>query len=270
MSRRHKDKEKENIKAKITPFKLQHMESLEDSHSPKGIHCFEISYDKIKQILSHHFDDDILTNTSFLLDLFGFNTLEVKKLVFKFTLDKEKWAQSMGLLDEIRIDGENVIIPKRLFKTFFELIIPEMPQKEEAKRKGRPKVKQLLSTVADNKVVTFFKDTLKAVKKKCKEMFDGLVQFCVCFLKGIFLVFSPNEDPYGKISHYHRMLVNKIDGIPLRKTLNNNYKWYVEWKEAGVETTKEKAEKKKHRRWEKLIRWIYDHLINLAPEYAFA
>lgn len=190
-----------------------------------------------------------------------------RKDAFKFKLDKEKWAQAMGYLDEIQIDGENVIIPKRFFCTFIELLIPEIKMKQKG---GRPKVKQLLNTIADSKVVSCFKETLKTVKEKCKELFMGIAQYCVCFLKGIFRAFKPNEDPYGVISHYHRILDGKVEGLPTRRTIQNHYNWFVGWKETMIMTAKEKNELANHIIWEKLIKWICDHLLKLAPQFVNA
>jgi len=204
-----------------------------------------------------------------LRDLFSslYISIVEKKDAFKFQLDKEKWAQAMGYLDEIQIDGENVIIPKRFFCTFIELLIPEKKLKQQ---RGRPKVKQLLNTIADSKVVSCFKETLKTLKKKSKELFMGIAQYCVCFLKGIFRAFKPNEDPYGVISHYHRILDGKVEGLPTRRTIQNHYNWFVGWKETMIMTAKEKNELAKHIKWEELIKWICDHLLKIAPQFVYA
>ena len=204
-----------------------------------------------------------------LRDLFSYLWIPgyERKDAFKFQLDKEKWAQAMGYLDEIQIDGDNVIIPKRFFSTFLDLLIADKRMK---KKGGRPKVKQLLNTIADSKVVSCFKETLKTVKKKCKDFFKGVAQYCVCFLKGIFRAFKPNEDPYGVISHYHRILDGKVDGLPTRRTIQNHYNWFIGWKETMIVTAKEKAELAKHIIWEKLIKWICDHLLRLAPQFVNA
>ena len=215
------------------------------------------------------YNKDICIENLTLKDIFSslYISIVERKDAFKFQLDKEKWAQAMGYLDEIQIDGENVIIPKRFFCTFIELLIPEKRIKQKG---GRPKVKQLLNTIADSKVVSCFKETLKTVKKKCKELFMGIAQYCVCFLKGIFRAFKPKEDPYGVISHYHRILDGKVEGLPTRRTIQNHYNWFVGWKETMIMTAKEKNELANHIIWEKLIKWICDHLLKLAPQFVNA
>ena len=248
---------------------------LGSNYADRVLNGFFVTHPLLKKTITSCLEGTLLYNKEknienlTLRDLFSslYISIVERKDAFKFQLDKEKWAQAMGYLDEIQIDGENVIIPKRFFCTFIELLIPEKKLKQQ---RGRPKVKQLLNTIADSKVVSCFKETLKTVKKKCKELFMGIAQYCVCFLKGIFRAFKPKEDPYGVISHYHRILDGKVEGLPTRRTIQNHYNWFVGWKESMIKTAKEKAELAKHIRWEELIKWICDHLLKLAPQFVYA
>ena len=168
------------------------------------------------------------------------------------------------------IDDKWVKIPRSFFEVHLDETPPYEAVLEEKSKRGRPIVKRLISRIADSEVVGYFKKTLKTAQTKCVELYEGISQFCVCFLKGIYNAFSPDDDPYGRISHYHRILDEALIGIPTRKTISNCYKWFVEWKTVYTNTVKEKAEKAKHRLWMKLIEWIQSFLLEIAPQYAIA
>lgn len=170
----------------------------------------------------------------------------------------------------IEIDDKWVKIPRSFFKVHLDETPPFEAVLEEKSKRGRPLVKRLISKIADSEVVDYFKKTFKTVQKKCVELYEGISQFCVCFLKGIYNAFCPDDNPYGKISHYHRILDEALIGIPARKTISNCYKWFVEWKTVYTDTVKEKAEKAKHRLWMKLIELIHSYLLEIAPQYAIA
>ena len=141
---------------------------------------------------------------------------------------------------------------------------------EENTRRGRPSVKRLLKRFSDSQVVKIFKKTKKAVIKKARRLYEDIAQLSVCFLNAIFHVFGSGEDPYGTLSHFHRILSPEEPELPTRKTLSNKYRWYAEWHQAAIETAKEKAERLRHCLWERLIDWISRYLQELAPQYAFA
>jgi hypothetical protein len=48
-------------------------------------------------------------------------------------------------------------------------------------------------------------------------------------------------------------------------------KWFVDWRPVAVvkETVKEKKERFRHKIWKRLIEWIYNHLLEVVPQYAF-
>ena len=169
---------------------------------------------------------------------------------------------------DIEIDDKWVKIPRSLFEVHLDETTPYEAILEEKSKRGRPIIKRLLSKIADSEVIGYFKKTLKTVQTKSVELYKDIAQFSVCFLKGIHNVFCPDDDPYGKISHYHRMLDEAINGIPTRKTISNCYKWFVEWKVVCTDTVREKAEKAKHRLWMKLMEWIQSYLLKIAPQYA--
>ena len=171
---------------------------------------------------------------------------------------------------EIEIDDKWVKIPRSLFEVPLDETTPYEDVLEEQKHKGRPTITRLINKIADSEVVSYFKKTLKTAKAKCEKLYSDITQFCVCFLKGIFNIFSPAEEPYGKVTHYHRILSASIRGIPTRKTLSNNYNWFVKWRVTNSGEARDKVNKIKHRIWEKLIKWIQNFLMKIAPQYAVA
>ena len=175
-------------------------------------------------------------------------------------------------LHEIEVDDKWIKIPRPYFEDSLSSIRLEEYKEsyaEEKRNKGRPWLKRLIDKVEDSKVVDWFKTTLHEAKEKCKELYQGITQVAVCFLKGIHEVMVPDADPYGKVSHYHRMLAEEIPDIPSRETLSRHYKWFVSWKKTETyEDGKAKNERHKHRIWERLVQWIKNFLIELAPQYA--
>lgn len=182
---------------------------------------------------------------------------------------------------DIEIDDEWVKIPRKylersiLFSGWGNQIIEEAQSPVEKPKRGHPWLSRLINNVEDSKVVDWFKTTLNEAKKTLKETYQNITQFAVCFLNGIHKAFCPDDDPYGKLSHYHRLLVNPeepekgIPSIPSRETLSRHYRWFRDWREAVTyEDRKAKKEKRKHRIWEKLIQWIKVFLLKLAPQYA--
>lgn len=144
-------------------------------------------------------------------------------------------------------------------------------EKKQSKR-GRHWLKRLVDKVEDSTVVGWFKTTLNKAKEMVQELYQDVTQFAVCFLKGIHEAFCPDDAPYGKLSHYHRMLVNpdaEIPDIPSRETLSRHYRWFRDWREEVIyEDRKAKREKYKHMKWERLIQWIKEFLLAMAPQYA--
>ena len=175
-----------------------------------------------------------------------------------------------SLIGNIEIDDKWVKIPKSFFEVLLDETTPYEDVLEGQKHKGRPTITRLIKNIADSEVVGYFKKSLKTAMEKCKKLYSDITQFCVCFLKGIFNIFSPANEPYGKVTHYHRILSDSIEGIPTRKTLSNNYKWFVEWRVTDSREARDKVNKIKHRIWEKLIEWIQNYLLKIAPQYAIA
>ena len=172
---------------------------------------------------------------------------------------------------EIEVDDKWVKIPRRYFEdSLFTIRLEEKQETcaEEKRNKGRPWLKRLIDKVEDSQVVGWFKTTLHEAKEKCKELFQDITQVAVCFLKGIHEVMAPDEDPYGKMSHYHRLLAGEIPKVPSRETLSRHYRWFVNWRKAVTyEDGKAKNERYKHWIWERLVQWIKVFLIKLAPQY---
>lgn len=249
MSRRHKENEiKEN-------YKPQQMESHTDGHLRDTSNQDSAS----KKLFS---------GLTFTKRLTFSSTVVIEKIVsgvmkafsnHEFELD-DKWIKiPRSAFDEL---GDGWLLNYRKMK--------ESKSEESPKKKaGRNPIKSLFKKVADNKVMEFFHDTLCEVKKKCMELYENITQYSICFLHGIHKAFSPGEDPYGKISHYHDMIKQDIWDFPDRKTLNNYNNWFVNWKPVLFnESPKEKNERYRHSIWQQLIEWIYYYLQNKAPEYA--
>ena len=234
MSRRHKENDIDNIKP-------QQAESHEDGSQERHYH---------------------------LLDFLKFTITKRDGKKDRFSPDKIASAISKAFSkayedDKIEVDDVYVKIPRRYVEHY------ELFEEEQRKSKaGRNPIKRLFARIADSKVVQFFHDTLDAVKLKCEELYEDITQFSVCFFKSAFKVFSPDDDSYGKQSHYHRIFADEVPDFPSRKTLNNWCKWFDEWKPAIFnESRTEKKERARHRLWEKLIEWIQRYLLQIAPQY---
>ncbi len=170
---------------------------------------------------------------------------------------------------EVEFDEHWVKIPRKYFEDFPQPKIKADFDNEEASNKnknGRPTIKRLFNCITDNKVVDLFKETLSAVKKEVVKLYQNITQYTICFFEGSNQVFAPEEDSYGKLSHFHRMLKEEIDDLPTRRTISYYWKWFVDWKPInGIkENNKEIRKKKKHRLWEKLIKWIIDKLLKVC------
>ena len=174
--------------------------------------------------------------------------------------------------DTIEMDDKWVKIPRSYFdEGFFKLHVDKDVEEEATHGRGRRFLNRLINTIADSKFVSYVKDSYKAVKEKCVELYENTTQFATCFLRAAFKIFAPEDDPYGKMSHYHSLIEHELPGLKSRKTLNNYYKWFVEWKPAVTyESPKAKKERFKHKLWEKLIAWLCKHLLEIAPQYAYA
>lgn len=232
MSRRHKENDIDNIKP-------QQAESHEDGSQ-------ESEYSFLNNFLKFSVTRKRLgTSTRYL----------AKKIASALITAFEK--------HEIEVDEEWVKIPRRYVEKY------DLFEEEQRKSKaGRNPINRLFASIADSKVVQYFHDTLDAVKLKCEELYEGITQFSVCFLKASFKVFNPDDDPYGSISHYHRILENEVLELPTRKTLNNWCKWFDEWKPVIFnESRTEKKERARHRLWKRLIEWIRSFLTQLVPQY---
>ena len=243
MSRRHKEND-------INTYKPQQAESHADgSLRDKGLSCLGLSIKNFtvtkRDGSKDKFSSDIIMNAI----VKAFEKMDVEM--------DDKWLK----------------IPRRYFEETLSTIrltaLGQEPPPNEKRNKGRPWLKRLIDKVEDSKVVGWFKTTLHEAKEKCKELYQDITQVAVCFLKGIHEFMAPDEDPYGKLSYYHRMLVKEIPDIPSRETLSRHYRWFVNWKKAETyEDAKAKNKRHKHRIWERLIRWIKEFLMELAPQYA--
>lgn len=175
-----------------------------------------------------------------------------------------------GLVDlKLEIRDDMICMPRCMFPEKWIRFYQELskPNNEKEKKSGRKPIKRLFNKIADSKVVGYFKETLSAVKETFEEYYEGIKQFCVCFYNSAFQAFSPKEDPYGKLSHYHRIISKEVEGIPTRKTLSNAYNWFITWKKCQISTLSEQAEETRHKMWALLIKWIYEYLLKLAPQY---
>ncbi len=242
MSRRHKEPETKNCKPQELKFSV---ETLKTS-------IFDVLSDKLKSVIYE---------ISPIIDIFSgvgdFKCLSKTGDIINFAIESCDFEE----------DEDYIKIPRRYFGK-------HAPDGETKRKRGRPVVDRLMAKIEDSKVVSFFKDSLKSAKKKAKELYQDVTQYCVCFLKGIYKAFNPEDNPYGKLSHYHRILAEgKIEGLPTRKTLSNHYLWFDTWRKdecGSPNDPKAKAESLKHKIWNKLIIWIYEYLLGIAPQYAVA
>ena len=205
---------------------------------------------------------------------------------FRFTVSSTTLAGKLAALAKvvssslqsisIDIDDEWIKFPRRqiekvIGKSYLDYFREEANsqyEREEPKR-GRNPIRRLINKISDSKVMEIFRNTWDDVKSKCVELYENVTQLSVCFLKSIHRAFAPDDDPYGKISHYHVMLEREIPNFPTRKTLSNYYNWFVNWKPILFnESTKERKERHRHGIWKQLIEWIYYYLLDNYPEYA--
>ena len=211
-------------------------------------------------------------------------------IIKNFTITKRDGSEAQFSLDkimnaiinafskqEVEVDDEWLKIPLSAFQPleerspfrFWKKKRSQPEEEPEKSKRGRNPIKRLIDKISDSKVMDFFHNTWDAVKKKCEELYENVTQFSICFLRGIYRAFCPDDDPYGKISHYHEMLNNEICNFPTRKTLSNYYNWFVNWIPVVInETPKEKKERHRHSIWKQLIEWIYFYLLRIAPKYA--
>lgn len=233
-----------------------------------------------------HADGSPRVNRS-LFSGFGVSNFTVTKRdgsKFGFSLNKVISAiKSAFEKKEVEVDDNWVKIPRRYFdddvlspSEFLGYIsergLHEFSAQEDKPKRGHPKLRQLINKFKDSEVVGWFKSACAEAKSKAKEIYQDLTQMSVCFLRSIHLAFSTeDDDPYGKVSHYHQMLENEIPGLPSRETISRNYRWFVNWKallSEKYEDAKRKKERYKHWLWERLIEWIRQYLLELAPQYA--
>jgi len=248
MSRRHKEND-------IDTYKPQQAESHADG-SPRDRH-FSRSESFLSELLANSVTKRDASKDSFSLS----------RIIHAIREAYEK--------RDVEVDDYWIKIPRRYFEEplsrIRQIAFSQEPPAEEKSNKGRPWLKRLIDKVEDSKVMGWFKSTLHEAKEKCKELYQNVTQVAVCFLKGIHDVMAPDEDPYGKVSHYHRMLVadKSIPDIPSRETLSRHYRWFVNWRKAVTyEDGKAKNERHKHRIWERLVEWIKEFLNKLALQYA--
>ena len=198
--------------------------------------------------------------------------------IFSFSTDKIIAAIEKAFSkQEVEIDDKWLKIPLSAFQPleersplrFWKRNRSQPEEEPEKSKRGRNPIKRLIDKISDSKVMGFFRNTWDAVKKKCEELYENVTQFSICFLRGIYRAFCPDDDPYGKISHYHEILHDEIRDFPTRRTLSNYYNWFVNWRPVLInESPKEKKERHRHSLWKELIEWIYYYLLKIAPEYA--
>ncbi len=223
---------------------------------------------------SHRVKRFSISSASLLNKLLTFTVAKRDESKDRFSLSKISDAIRKAFeKKDVEVDDEWVKIPRRYFEDPLSPIgltaFSQEPPPEKKRKKGHPWLKRLIDKVEDSLVVKWFKTTLHEVPKKCKELYQDITQVAVCFLKGIHEVMAPDEDPYGKMSHYHRMLAKESPDIPSRETLSRHYRWFVNWQKAqNYEDGKAKNERHKHRIWERLVNWIKEFLLTLAPQYA--
>jgi hypothetical protein len=244
MSRRHRENET------VDNYKPHQVESHEDGHQKKSRFTIGAS-------------------------IFINNFLTIGKrdvTLSKFSVDKIIHSVVRAFSDKkIEVDDKWVKIPRSYFESSTENIGEFVTEKLEPPKKEPSFVKRLFSKIDNSELVRLFKSTLQEVKVKCIELYENVTQFAVCFLRGSNQAFTPDDDPYGKLSLYHRILEPDVENLQTRKTLNNYMKWFVDWRPVAEvkETVKEKKERFRHKIWKRLIEWIYNHLLEVVPQYAF-
>lgn len=254
MSRRHKESETERS------YGPQQVESHEDGHQKKSRWTIGASsiLNKLFTVTKKDTDSDLQCHIA----------EKIVKAIGR--------AFSKAFNDEsIEVDDKWVKIPRSYFETEVSSldIEKEVIEREGSTHgRGRKFLNQLINNVADSKIVSYVKETYKEAKKKVRQFIENTTQFCACCLDGLFKTFSPSDDPYGKLSHFHRLLAPEFPDLQSRKTLSNYYKWFIEWRPSLTSYVgpKEKKIRFRHSLWEKLIAWICDYLKTIEPQNAFA
>jgi len=247
MSRRHKETEE------TKDYKPQQAESHADgSPRVKGLSLFGLSFKKFS-----------ITKRDG-----SKNRFSLSKITDAIRKAFEK--------EEVEIDDEWVKIPRRYFDFGKEYDYARNSDStaeyldESRPHRGRSFKDRLIYLFDDSEPIRWFKETLSKVKTNAKQLFKGMTQFSVCFLKSLYEAFLPHGDPYQSVSHYHRILAEEnVPNLPSRVTINRNYLWFVRWHESVTfEDRKAKNNRQKHRLWERLVKWIKEFLLKLAPQYA--
>ena len=246
MSRRHKEKE--------IPINYKPQQAESQADVSQRVECLQVEDDSI---------------------LFDIKENKCNDGKFRLSLSLMDAILKVFANQEFVVDKDWVKLPRSAFDDgwlkYFRKAANPSPEEEPKKKrkKGRNPIKRLINKIADSKVVELFRETMDGVKEKCVELWMDITQYTVCFLQGIHKAFAPDEDPYGKITHYHNMLKDEVRDLPSRKTIDFYIRWYENWRPIVFnELPKEKNERHKHGIWKQLIEWIFYYLQKIAPEYA--
>ncbi len=188
-----------------------------------------------------------------------------------FSLDKIMSAFIKAFTkEEVEVDEEWVKIPRKYLE--------ELPNPHDvydtveklAPKRGRSRIKQIFQKISDSELVGYYHKAKAALIKTCAKLYESVTQYAVCFLQGSHQAFDPDDDPYGKMSHYHEILKSQEPELPTVRMLNNRMKWFVEFDPRQLgDGRKDRRERVKYRLWRQLMEWIRDFLKKEAPQYAF-
>lgn len=267
MSRRHREKE-----AEIT-ITQRHAGSLDDS-------SVRVMLDADSSLASNYLDKHLK-----VFNLFHeMAHISVDNLICGATRIFEFVRRTSFDIQQKSLDYSFDDIPEHLRNTFdgkylaqlveqvanTEILEMEEPSMEELKNtngRGRPMIEQMSSFVSDNKVCSWAKTIYRKIYKKSIAVAKNVTQYCVCFLCSFFKIYD-TEEPYGRITHFWRIMKGSIPKMPTARAIQKYYSWFVSWKAAAIKTVAEIKEETKHRAWEKLERLIYGYLLQLAPQVA--
>ena len=112
----------------------------------------------------------------------------------------------------------------------------------------------------------------KTVRKHCEKLIEEIDTLTEKNDKDIMRKVAEDKEMQERVKRIataRGLGVTTIPDIPSRETLSRHYRWFVNWKKAETyEDAKAKNKRHKHRIWERLIRWIKEFLMELAPQYA--
>ena len=261
MSRRHKETEKKRI---FTPT----VESQGDGHlepTPKTASASN----------NHHTSGSNMIQTVVKRDgrIIGFNEQKIMDAIRKAMICVKEATLEVFLNDAtLSISSQNLpttVTTKELLASVIDALSTvkdALPDEEDKRQRGRPKVTRLFGWIEDSKVYHLARDICQQVLHKSLGVIKNIKQFLVTLMCALFRI-DDTQEPYGKVTHFYNLFKGRIK-LPSLRTIQNGYKWFREWSRSTIRTCKERAEEALHESWENMEQKIFEALNLYKLQYA--